>query len=797
MRGRSGSLDPLIGRESELGALLGALATGRLVTLTGPGGSGKTRLADAAVTARRDAGGGAWFVDCSAVDHTAILGAVIAAAMDLDGSGQDPLDAVIASLRGETQTLLALDNLEQIDSAGLVATKLVESVPGLTILATSRVPLRVRGEIEFAVPPLALPTDASPASIVASPAGELFLARAHAVSPSAQIDDATATDIAALLARLDGLPLAIELAAARTRSITPGEILRRLGERGPESIDARDTDDHRSLRAILDWTLGQLSADDGEALEAASVAAGFDLGLIEALAPDVDALDAIDSLVGLGLARRVADSASVSRFRLLETIRATVLRRMDAERLALLQDRHAEHFVAVAADWHRLAADGVSGELAERFNVDADNIRVALDYLESTDPRRAVVLLSWLGPFWSAHGRVGEGLGHLKTAFNRSRAPSVELARAAAGQLGGLWSIIPPGEYREYVDRTLDLARSAGDKESLIEALKQRAYLAVNENDASGLEAVVAEFEQVCSEDTPGDRLNLADIHTLASALIDGRESDRHVDVLRRFIVEVEGTDDHKRLAFARGNLATSLLWRGEFAAAIELARQAVDTLIELDRLADVAWALAILAPSLAEAGRTQEAVEAAIECATCSVESAQGENIGAALWAAMPVALSVGRADLTTRLWAALDRGVLARNEAALVDQDRRLAERWTKTAERSMSKVEWELEMRDGERADPVELLRELPRELRAAAATTAPSERLRHGEFTKREVEILSLVGQGLSDGEIAEKLFISPKTASVHVANVKSKLGVDSRLQIALRARELGLVDAQRH
>jgi predicted ATPase/DNA-binding CsgD family transcriptional regulator len=795
LRGRSGSsLDPLIGRDSELGALLDTLATARLVTLTGPGGSGKTRLADAAVASRRDDGGDAWFVDCSGVEDREILGAVIAGAMDLDhAAAKDPLDAVIASLRGDVETLLALDNLEQIDGAGRVAARLVEGAPGLTVLATSRVPLRVRGETEFAVLPLGLPVDASLASIAASPAGELFLARAQAVSPSAQLNEATATDIAALLTRLDGLPLAIELAAARTRSVTPREILRRLDERGPESIDARDAGDHRSLRAILDWTLGQLSADDAQALEAASVAAGFDIGLIEALAPDVDALDAVDSLVALGLAQRVADVAVDSRFRLLETIRATVLRRMDAERLALLQDRHAEHFVEVAADWQRLASGGVTLELAQRFNADADNIRLALDFLESTDPRRALVLLSHLGPFWSAHGRVGEGYRHLKAAVDRSTSPSFELARAAANQLGGLWSIIPPGEYHEFVDRTLDLARSAADKESLVETLRQRAYLAVNEDDAAALELVVAEFERVCSEDIPQDRLNLADVRTLASAVIDGRESDQHVDALRDYIAELERTDDAKRLAFARGNLANSLLGRGEMTEAIELSRQAVDTLIELDRRADLAWALAILAPSLAEAGRTAEAVEAAIECAASSVESAQGENLASALWAAMPVALAVGRPDLTARLWAALDRGVVARREAALVDLDRRLAERWAKQAERSLSKVEWELALRDGETADPVELLRELPKELRAGAATTTQSDRLRHGAFTKREVEILELVGQGLSDREIAEKLFISPKTASVHVANVKGKLGVDSRLQIALRARELGLVE----
>jgi predicted ATPase len=240
------SLDPLIGRDRELGALLEVVAGARLVTLTGAGGSGKTRLARSAVESLRAAGQQAWFVDCSAVHEAAIVGATIAGALDIeDVTGGDPIDAVVGSV-GETDAVLALDNLEQIDGAGRVATRLLEAAPSLTVVATSRAPLRVRGEVEFAVAPLGLPSDATPDAIAASPAGELFLARAREVAPRATLDDSTSADVAALLERLDGLPLAIELAAARTRTVTPREILRRLAERGPEAIDTPDGDQHRS-----------------------------------------------------------------------------------------------------------------------------------------------------------------------------------------------------------------------------------------------------------------------------------------------------------------------------------------------------------------------------------------------------------------------------------------------------------------------------------------------------------------------------------------------------------------------
>jgi DNA-binding CsgD family transcriptional regulator len=484
--------------------------------------------------------------------------------------------------------------------------------------------------------------------------------------------------------------------------------------------------------------------------------------------------------------------AGISRFRLLQTIQTIVLRGLGTERGDAFRRRHAAHFLDAANEWDRVAAEGGAGDLVARFDADADNVRRALDYLETADPLAGLSLLSRLGSFWASRGRFTEGYERLRRARANAREPSPELARAAAGQLGAIWPLMSPNDIRDLIDWTIETARAVGETGALAEALRQRAHHAFNEEDVSGLLAAAAELEAISSDlDTLG-RVNRADIRALAAAATEGRTSDRHVELVRAYLGDLESAGLSMRHAFAEGNLAGSLLGRGEYEEAIQRAQHAAGVLRDLGQADEVAWALAFVGPALAEAGRTDEAVEAALECATISAEVGYPEHISSALWSAIPVALAVDQPELAARLWGAVVRGMHARGDVVLNPLDADLADAWLKRARRAAPGVSVELAIREGEADDPTALLRSLPRLLQAPGRQVTPVGVLRHGMLTKREIEVLTLVGKGRSDPEIADALFISAKTASVHVTNIKGKLGVDSRLQVALRARELGLV-----
>jgi predicted ATPase len=646
------SIDSLIGRDDDLAILMEELERSRLITLTGPGGSGKTRLAQAATAALPGLGREAVFVDLAAIEDSSLVGLTIMMALRIEGpAARDPLDVVSDILRGR-DTVLVLDNVEQIKGIQQPITDLIRATDGLRILATSRMPIGVRGEFELQVQMLGLPADRSIEAVEASPAGALFLARSRALGRLRSIDDSTAADISDLLQRLDGLPLGIELAAARTRALSPGEIVKRLEREGPDSIDRGHGDRHRSLRTILEWTLGLLSPDHRRLLEAVSICAGFDVDLAQALVEDqdVDALDGVESLVALGLVSSSGIVDGVSRFRLLETTRAMVVRRLTDDHVAILRDRHAAWFLKLSAEWYRASTGGWTPDLIERLDADADNIRRALDRMDAADPRGALALERNLEAFWLTRGRLAEGLKRVRRTMELAPEPSVELARALGTELTLAQSVSNDEEQHVRGERRIEIARTVGDRSSLLESL---GHWLENEGDPAAAILAAAELDTIDPAELDArDRIQLFYAKAAASVAIHGVAGDEAVAALRALHSEASTDGRPGWLANAGCNLSQALLARGEHAEAEALAGAATRAFRDLDRQADLSWALGVRAAALAELGRTSEAVEAIVASAEIAQALQLDGTVSDALRMAMPVALAGGQPLLAAELW-------------------------------------------------------------------------------------------------------------------------------------------------
>ena len=420
---------PLVGRRLEIAAVDALLRREeiRLVTLTGPGGTGKTRLALAAAgelaSEMRD---GAVFVDLSAIADPRLVQAEVGRALDVP-AGVDVLEEV-----RDLSLLLVLDNLEQLGDGTAPIAELLAAAPRLRVLATSRVPLRLSGEHEYPVPPLTVPGERRTfEEIVANDAVRLFAARAQAVDPSFALSDANAATVAAICRRLDGLPLAIELAAARAKVLTPAALEQRLAPaldllvEGARDLPARQ----RTLRATLDWSYALLPRHDALLLAELSVfAGGWTLEHAESVLGR-DVLRGLESLVANSLVRR-----REARFDLLETIREYARERLadgtDVER------RHAAHFAAGAAEaWDGILAGGGAEDAGyAALDAEQDNMRAALTWaLDGGDVDLANRLAGAHRWYWLVRGRFDEG----RRAFDRLVELTPDLPGQRASALAG------------------------------------------------------------------------------------------------------------------------------------------------------------------------------------------------------------------------------------------------------------------------------------------------------------------------------------------------------------------------
>jgi predicted ATPase len=482
---------PLVGREREAEEVADLVLEGgtRLVTLTGPGGVGKSRLAlEVASRLAPDFEGGARFVELAPVTDPERVAATISRALGLRESGNRPPAEDLKTYLRDRRLLLVLDNFEQVTEAAPLLADLLAAAPGVEALVTSRTALRLSGERGFAVPPLSLPEDGlGVGDAHRYGAVRLFVERARAVAPGFELTEENAPAVAEICHRLDGLPLAIELAAARVRLLPPNALLARLGSRlGLLTGGARDLPERqRTLRNTMAWSHGLLGEGEKDLFARLGVfTGGFDLEAAEAVfgpgggfpedpAGSADVLEVLGSLVDGSLVRQ-EESDGEPRFSMLETIKEYALERLrESPHWREAHDRHAEHYLSFALTAEpQLRGPGQLGWLG-RLEREADNLRAALSRLLATDRVESAGELAWaLWLFWWFHGHVEEGGRWMEEVLSRS-AGLAPLPRAWALAGAGAMAFAR-GDYPRAEDlfgRSLVLFRKEDHKPGIARAL--------------------------------------------------------------------------------------------------------------------------------------------------------------------------------------------------------------------------------------------------------------------------------------------------------------------------------------
>jgi non-specific serine/threonine protein kinase len=740
-----------------------------LVTLTGPGGVGKTRLALQVMTDVREKGtfpDGVWFVELASLGSPELVISTIAHALGITQTlGRSPQDGLRAHLSGKS-LLLVLDNFEHLLPAAPDVTDLLAACPGLSVLVTSRALLRVSGEHDFPVPPLELPDRAECPSLDelrASNAVRLFVDRARAIRPDFMLTEENAAAVAAVCHRLDGVPLAIELAAARSNALPPSTLLTRLEQRlplltgGPRDAPAR----LRSMRDAIAWSYDLLTDEEQAIFRCLAVfAGGFTIDAMETIGPAgacpvSDVLGVLTSLVDGSLLRVDVASDGEPRFEMLQTVREYAQEQLEARgEDAATRRRHAEYFRSLAESAAASLLGRWDRRWMRRFEVEQDNVRSALSWAIDQEVTEVACRLVWaLYPFWFFGGRVTEGRSWADSALALPGAAPAEVrirALFAAGQLACVHDDF--GRSIACAEEGLALARTSGHRELagwMLVVLGEAAFAQENYTLARARYA-----EAIAALEPFGPSF------WLATAQLWFERSDCE---------GADGTDGEARLSNAQAQLSGVLALarslahpfliadtlriigmvayqQGDFARAAEAWKENLDINWQEGFVWTTAWPMAELGcVTVAEAPEqaTRLLSAAAMLC----------DRFGA--W---PAPANLRRIE-----------GARAAARAALGEDT--FAAAWTSGQTLPLESI-------------VAEALNLKPLTRRAPAASL--------NGLTPRQRDVLSLLVLRFTDKEIADRLFISRRTASKHVAAILGELGVTDRRAAAAEARRRGLV-----
>ncbi len=773
--------DPLVGRQQELADVNSALAAHRLVTITGLGGVGKTRLASAIAARHAARGDGVAFVDLAPVSAAAgVLDAIAAGIGAGESAGQDLETAVIVRL-GDAPRLLILDNLEHLLEARALVARLLAGADTVTVLATSRVALGLDDEHEIRLESLA--GAATAGDVETAPATQLFLRRARDHGHLRTLDPRDAPAVAAVCRRLDGLPLAIELAAAWTGVFSPRAIARRIDDASLPLADEAEPR-HVSLEQVVTATLDLTSVGDRRIFDRLGVFAGpfDDAAAAAVLDGDAGVLPALRNLEAASLVRASADEAGEPRFVLLETVRAIARERLRAS--GSLVDAEARH-----GAWYATRATAAADALRTRTfnNADASaqladrNVVVAFERaVDRGDAELAGRISAALASYGIQAGILRETVARLRTALAMGEmTPGVRsdvlLAlvnlRAALGDLDGL---IPDAE------EAVELARRSGSDIRVV-----RAVVALGSWTQTGA------IELLTEGGTLAERIGYtwgatAAWNNLGNVLAEVGRLEDAIDMYSRAITMADASGD-------TAGASLSLMSRG--AAELELGNvdRALADIRDADRrlppdgggsVSFRVWTGSTLATAEACAGLDADAARTLAGTIDMVVRLDSPPEYDSWLDGAFAVLANTEPA-LAARCLGALDTAI--RPEGSIMSSSR-LNRRIAARVERAIGPRRLAANRAAGRVVDRRTLFDQLAEVVRAAARRNEPRIAAPYGDLTARELRVLDLLARGRTDPEIGAELGIAPKTASVHVANLKAKLGVDTRVEAVLFARD---------
>jgi predicted ATPase/class 3 adenylate cyclase/DNA-binding NarL/FixJ family response regulator len=768
-----------IGREQLLQATRTALLrpSTRLVTLTGPGGAGKTRLAlELAAQLLDSFVDGVRFVPLASVTDPEQVLPAIARVLDVREAADRPVIASLADALRQQQLLLVLDNFEHVIGAAAGIATLLSTAHSVKVLVTSRAPLRLYGERTVAVPPLTLPDRRdSPTSehLAQFEAVRLFVDRAQAAQSDFALSAENASDVAEICHRLDGLPLALELAAARIRSMPPRTMIQRMERRLPLLIGgARDLPARqRTLRDTIAWSYDLLEPAEqamfrrlaifrGFSLEAAEMVCGGDGRSGEAsVAPEplgMDVLDAIESLVEKSLLRHNEGVSGQPWYVMLETVREFGLERLEESGEAgPIRGRQARAALDLAGHAASMLVGPEQARWFGRLEQEHDNLRVALRW--SRDQGRvapALRLGAVLGALWQVRGHLREGREQLTEVLALVGTADHPALRAdVLGKLGRI--LLDLGDNRAAraaLDEALGIQRRLGDERALAETLEGLGWIASSEDDYAAAHACLAESLNIARrlDDRRGISHALNGLGWIATAQGDHAGARALLD---EALAGFRALADERGIADCLVHLGWALQARGETLEARRLLRESLG----------IAWELR---------DRTLFA-EALDTCATSLLTEDDARGAACLLAAAQAQREIVG---------VRLSPSVLAEVEAELASirarvGDQAFAEAWAHgsamSPEQAMAHASAE---REAEPSAP------------PSVGGMGTSARGAASPLTHREQQVAVLISQGLTNRQIAERLVITEGTAANHVYHILAKLGLGSRAQVAAWAVE---------